>query len=127
MFGLVVIILFALISISANFITPYSAAIKQSGKIRLQGPSLDHIFGTDGYGRDVFARIIYGSRISLTLGFATTLISVLLGGFFRRRSRILWREGGQHHHADLRHADVYPWNTAGAGGRCRLGTQHGLT
>lgn len=81
MFGLVVIILFALISISANFITPYSAAIKQSGKIRLQGPSLDHIFGTDGYGRDVFARIIYGSRISLTLGFATTLISVLLGGF----------------------------------------------
>jgi peptide/nickel transport system permease protein len=81
MFGLAVIILFALISASANFITPYSAAVKQNAKVRLQGPSLEHIFGTDSYGRDVFARLIYGSRISLTLGFVTTLISVVLGGF----------------------------------------------
>lgn len=81
MFGLAIIIFFALVSISANFITPYNAAVKQNARVRLQGPSMDHIFGTDAYGRDVFARTIYGSRISLTLGFATTLISVLLGGF----------------------------------------------
>ncbi len=80
MFGLAVIILFAVISISANFISPYESAIKQNAAVRLQGPSGAHIFGTDSYGRDVFARIIYGSRMSLTLGFATTLFSVVLGG-----------------------------------------------
>lgn len=82
MFGLAVILIFAFISISANFIAPYRSAVAQNAKVRLQGPSPEHIFGTDAYGRDVFARIIYGSRISLTLGFATTLISVVLGGFF---------------------------------------------
>jgi peptide/nickel transport system permease protein len=82
MFGLAVIVIFALISMSASLISPYDAAIKQNPRIRLQGPSAEHIFGTDGYGRDVFARLIHGSRISLTLGFATTLISVLFGGFF---------------------------------------------
>lgn len=82
MFGLVVIILFAIMALGANLIAPYDAAIKQNAKVRLQGPTLDHIFGTDSFGRDVFARIVYGSRISLTLGFATTLISVVLGGFF---------------------------------------------
>jgi len=58
MFGLVVITLFALISISANLISPYDAAIKQNAKVRLQGPSMEHIFGTDSFGRDVFTRII---------------------------------------------------------------------
>ena len=42
-------------------------------------PSADHWFGTDGNGRDLFVRIFYGGRISLTLGLAATFVAVLIG------------------------------------------------
>ena len=46
---------------------------------RLQTPSAKHWFGTDGYGRDVFARIIHGSRLSLSLSIISMLIAVAIG------------------------------------------------
>ena len=46
---------------------------------RLQTPSAKHWFGTDGYGRDVFARIIHGSRLSLSLSIISMLIAVAVG------------------------------------------------
>lgn len=49
---------------------------------RFQAPSLRHLMGTDDFGRDTFSRIIYGARISLTVGIVATLISVVLGLFF---------------------------------------------
>jgi peptide/nickel transport system permease protein len=45
----------------------------------LQGPSLTYLAGTDEYGRDVFSRTLYGSRLSLFLGFTATLIGLSLG------------------------------------------------
>jgi peptide/nickel transport system permease protein len=46
--------------------------------IRLQGPSLAHPFGTDANGRDMLSRVIWGARISVTVGFGAVLISTVL-------------------------------------------------
>jgi peptide/nickel transport system permease protein len=80
MLGLVILIIFASLSICADVISPYSRATKQSAKIRLQPPSAEHYFGTDAFGRDVFTRVLHGSRVSLTIGFVTTFISTIIGG-----------------------------------------------
>jgi peptide/nickel transport system permease protein len=48
---------------------------------RLQSPTLTHLMGTDELGRDVFTRVLYGGRISLTIGVAAMVISVTIGTF----------------------------------------------
>ncbi|MCO5176728.1 MAG: ABC transporter permease [Thermomicrobiales bacterium] len=45
----------------------------------LQGPTRDHLFGTDDFGRDVFTRVLYGGRISIFVGFTVALITGVLG------------------------------------------------
>ncbi|NCB04983.1 MAG: ABC transporter permease [Clostridia bacterium] len=80
MIGLVIILIMALGAIFADLIVPYETVIKQNGQERLQPPSAQHIFGTDGFGRDVFARILHGARVSLTIGLATTFFSLIIGG-----------------------------------------------
>jgi peptide/nickel transport system permease protein len=77
--GLAVTVFFLFAAIVLPLFIPYSAAIKQNAKIRLQPPSIEHIFGTDEYGRDEFTRIVYGTRTSLSLGIITTVTSALLG------------------------------------------------
>ncbi len=61
------------------------------GVDRLQAPSGEHFFGTDGQGRDVFSRVIYGARLSLGVGFAVAIATVIAGtavgliaGYYRR-------------------------------------------
>lgn len=44
-----------------------------------QAPNLDHLFGTDFYGRDIFVRVMYGMRISLIIAFAATILNLLIG------------------------------------------------
>lgn len=65
---------------------------------RLRPPSLDHFFGTDDFGRDVFARVIHGARMSLIVGFFVTVVACLIGavmgllaGFFHRLDAVLSR------------------------------------
>jgi len=80
MIGLVIISIFAFFAIFAENIASYEEfAVKQNIRERLQPPSSEHIFGTDGYGRDVFARLIHGGRISLTIGIVSTAVSVFFG------------------------------------------------
>ncbi len=79
--GLVVFLAFAVVAICADFIADYETeAISMNPGNRLQKPSREHLFGTDGAGRDQLARIVHGARVSLSIGFFTTLISMVLGG-----------------------------------------------
>ena len=78
--GMVIILIFVLGAVFANLIRPYDLVIRQEAAIRLDPPSAEHWFGTDAYGRDVFARVLYGSRISLSIGFFTAAFSLIFGG-----------------------------------------------
>lgn len=61
------------------FIDYDNSVIAQNVKNKLQGPSAEHIFGTDGFGRDILARIVYGARYSLIIGFSATIASLTIG------------------------------------------------
>ncbi|CAI3664946.1 MULTISPECIES: ABC transporter permease [Clostridium] len=78
--GIFIVILLA--SIFAPLLTSYDP-LKADMSSVLQAPSLDHIFGTDKVGRDVFSRVLYGGRISILIGLGSALgcaiIGVLLG------------------------------------------------
>ena len=83
MLGLVLLIFVLAIAIFADIIVPYEEAITQDPANRLQGPSGEHWFGTDELGRDVFARVVHGSRYSLWIGVSTsinTFFSLIIGG-----------------------------------------------
>ena len=80
MFSLVFIVLLILVAIFANILVPESLVTEQNVAERIQGPSFQHWFGTDLYGRDIFARVVYGSRVSLSIGIFTVIISTGIGG-----------------------------------------------
>lgn len=77
--GLIILLLLVGIAVFADMIVPYSKCIEQVGLDRLQAPSMAHIFGTDEYGRDLFARVVHGSRYSLFIGVATSLMALVIG------------------------------------------------
>ena len=79
MIGLVILVVILLIALGADLIVPYEKVISQSGAQRLQPPSAAHWFGTAEYGRDLFARVVHGSRYSLFIGVATSLIALVIG------------------------------------------------
>ena len=78
--AMIFIIILILVAIFADVIADYkTVVIKNNVSQRLQPPSKEHWFGTDGYGRDIFARIVHGTRISLQIGIFTTLMSMAGG------------------------------------------------
>lgn len=95
--GVVVLLLFCAAAVLAPLLAPY-APNALNPVDRLQGPSARYWFGTDSVGQDVLSRVIFGSRISLVVGFAVSAISALSGtligtsaGFFRRLDLPLMR------------------------------------
>ncbi len=79
--GLVVLLALVLVALLAPLLVNYDTdVIGQDLTARLQPPSSEHPLGTDNYGRDILSRIIYGSRVSLIIGFVAVGVSLLLGG-----------------------------------------------
>lgn len=72
-FGAFLVLLLFIAAIFAEQIAPYPYDVGQSDE-RMQGPSLQHILGTDNIGRDLFSRIVYGSRVSIAIGFGAVLV-----------------------------------------------------
>ena len=81
MIGLVIICLLVLMALFADVIVDYDVDVTgMNPSEQFQPPSAEHWFGTDNYGRDLFARVVYGSRISLQLGVITTAACLVIGG-----------------------------------------------
>jgi len=77
--GAIITLILLLAAIFANYIAPFK--VNQMTGIALAPPSFKFLMGTDNLGRDIFSRIIYGARISVTVGLVATLISVLISTF----------------------------------------------
>ncbi|KMO34146.1 ABC transporter permease [Methylobacterium tarhaniae] len=78
MIGAVTVLAVIVLAILAPWIAPYDPN-EQDPVAALMGPSAEHWFGTDFFGRDVLSRVIWGARISLSVGFLATTIGVVVG------------------------------------------------
>ena len=82
--GVILLVIIAATSLFADFIAPYDVR-EQNVKNRYQPPSMEHYLGTDEFGRDVFSRVVIGSRVSLMVGMvsitAAMIFGVLLGAY----------------------------------------------
>lgn len=79
--GLGILAILVLLALFADVIADYdTVVIKQNLANRLKGPSAEHWLGTDEFGRDIFARLVHGARVSLKVGIIAVGISIILGG-----------------------------------------------
>lgn len=77
--GLIVITIFILMGIFASVLAPFHPIQDQDPYTKNSPPTPEHILGTDEIGRDVFSRLLYAARISLTVAFLVTLLSEVIG------------------------------------------------
>ncbi|HEX8966242.1 MAG TPA: ABC transporter permease [Chloroflexota bacterium] len=75
--GAALILLFLVLAIGAQWLAPYAYDVGTAAD-RLRSPSLAHPFGTDANGRDLLSRVIWGARVSVTIGFGAVLISTVV-------------------------------------------------
>jgi peptide/nickel transport system permease protein len=69
------------VALLAPLIAPHDPlAMPDPVNLRAASPSLGHLLGTDAFSRDVFSRLLYGARVSLTVGIASATLAVLIGG-----------------------------------------------
>ena len=76
--GMTIIVITFLIAGSASFLAPYDPG-KTDVSLKLTPPSTQNFLGTDQLGRDVFSRMLHGSKVSLSVGFVAVAISILIG------------------------------------------------
>lgn len=78
LFGFLILSTIVLSTIFAPFITPYNQT-EMNVIDKLQGPSLNHLIGTDNYGRDLFTRILFGMRTTLKISASSVFLSAFVG------------------------------------------------
>lgn len=76
--GVSIILFILFLIVFAPFVTSYSPT-KADNSIRFQPISKEHIMGTDNFGRDIFSRVLYGGRITLSLSLLAMIISGFIG------------------------------------------------
>jgi len=103
MIGLVIFILLIVVAIFPKLFTSYSYTAQDYMAIH-QLPSAEHIFGTDQLGRDIFTRVVYGTRISLGIGLAGVIISLVAGGLLGAVSAFY---GGKTDNIIMRIMDIF--------------------
>ena len=99
--GLIVLLLIVLLAVLGPFFSPYP--YDGMGTEVNRGPSGTHWFGTDALGRDLFTRVLYGIRISLFVGFVSTLINCVIGVLY---GGVAGSVGGRTDAAMMRFVDV---------------------
>ena len=77
--GVAILAVLLLTIIFAEQISPYQYGIKNNVAERLQGPSAKHLFGTDGYGRDIFTRVIHGAKYTMIIALTATITAQVIG------------------------------------------------
>ena len=80
-FGMVVLAVVIVLAIFGPILSGYTYD-GQDFNLRNTLPSVQHLFGTDKFGRDIFTRVCYGARISLTIGFSAALINLVIGTIY---------------------------------------------
>lgn len=104
-FGLVIFILLCLVALTAPLFFDYQTDVLGIDVMqRLQQPSSVYWFGTDDMGRNIFARVIWGARLSLFIGLTSATFALLLGGFF---GTIAGYFGGRLENIIMRTMDVF--------------------
>ena len=105
MLGLGIFSVMVLLAVFADVICDYDTqVIAQDVANRLKAPSSAHWFGTDAYGRDIFARVVHGARISIIIGLAATVGSVCISGIL---GSIAGYYGGRIDNAIMRVLDTF--------------------
>ena len=89
-------------AVFAPWITPYAYDL-QDMEVLLSGPSMEHWMGTDRLGRDLFSRILFGARLSMSVGIGTAMTALVLGSLYGAISGYI---GGRIDNAMMRLVDV---------------------
>jgi peptide/nickel transport system permease protein len=105
MAGLAILGVLVFCALFADVIADYQdVVIKQDLKARMEGPSAAHILGTDEFGRDIFARMVHGARVSLQVGLIAVGIAIIFGGSL---GALAGYYGGKLDNAIMRLMDIF--------------------
>src|SRR5258708_39530499 len=76
--GAILTVMLLIVALAAPVLAPYDPDVQDTAR-RLEPPSKAHLFGLDELGRDELSRIVWGSRVSLRVGFSVVILASLLG------------------------------------------------